>query len=249
MVRYFKWRVAIVFPLVLLQCVYLFLVGANFYYAKRASYLLHRIRTLQVDQSAIGELEKLGSEHGLRYDPTEPGNCKKIACVNIVSVNNRRMWSFLKSPTLSRLGGYVGLRKWQAVGDIEVQNDKVIGKIYGIALFTDPLSSDIEATAWQQHTLEIDACEYYALRRHHGYAFRNASNIRSFAAEVSDEASQFSREHAFQFDLNCLTSWRRCSQFSQIVPSAWGDYEDDVRWMDTHHRPDAIRHVGAKCPY
>ena len=107
---------------------------------------------------------------------------------------------------------------------------------------------EIEATAWDERKLELNLCAYYPLKRHPGYGFRKATNVRSFRALVSDAASAGNRDHAFQFNLNCLTGWRKCDQFSELMPAAWADYEEDIKWSETHPNTLAWQ-VGTEYPY
>ena len=225
---------------------YLFLICANRYYANRAAYLLQRIRALQLNNSSIAELQRLGSEHGFRYQGG--GDCADGDCLHMVLPNNQWMWSLFKSPTMVAMGQRLGLRPWVTVGDLEIKNGQVVAKIYGIWFYRDHTYLEIEATAWEQRKLEVSMCSYYPLKRHPGYAFRNASNIRSFKALVSDPASAENRRNAFQFNLDCLTGWHKCDEFSELMPAAWADYEEDGRWSGTHQNT-LVWEVGAPCPY
>jgi hypothetical protein len=226
------WRWMPVYPLVIVIGFYLFLVSANYYYAKRAAYLLHRIRALKIDDSSIAELKSLGSEHGFRYEE-EPGNCASRPCIHMVSPNNGWMLWLLRSLATASLGESVGLRAWGATGSILVENQTVTGKVYGLALFEGRLDPEIQATAWEEHEFKLD-CSYYPLKRHPGYGFRSANNIRSFRAIASEGTATENREHAFEFNLNCLTGWHRCDEFSELMPNAWADYEEDGKWWKTH---------------
>lgn len=246
-----KWRLLVISPLVAVLGFYLFLIGANYYYAKRAAYLLERIRALKIDNSSVEELRRLGSAHGLRYDgyaDTQTDKCVNIACLDMVSPSNQWMWFFLKSPTLAKVEKRAGLRPWFAVGDLEIKNGQVVGKIYGLQFYEDDTNPEIEATAWHEQKLDLDPCAYYPLKRHPGYGFRNASNERSFRVLVDDLASAENRERAFQFNLSCLTDWNKCDQFSQLMPAAWADYLEDGRWSETHSN-NLVRQLGSKCPY
>jgi hypothetical protein len=246
-----KWRLSIISPLVAVLGFYLFLIGANYYYAKRAAYLLERIRALKIDNSCVEEIRRLGSERGFRYDgyaDAQTDNCVNMACLDVVSPNNQWMWFFLRSPTLARLAAGVGLRPWFVVGDIEIKNGQVVSKIYGLKFYEDHVYPEIEAAAWQEQKLELDLCTYYPVKRHPGYGFSRASNIRSFRVLVSDSAPSDNREHAFQFNLSCLTGWHKCNQFFQLMPAAWADYEEDGRWSETHPN-NLVWQVGTKCPY
>jgi hypothetical protein len=246
-----KWRSLLISPLLAALSVYVFLISANYYYAKRAEYVLQKIRALKLDNSSIADLRRLGSEHGLRYDGyAEAGadNCVNTACLYMVSPNNQWMWLFLKSPTVAKLEERAGLRPWFAVGDIEIKNGQVVGKIYGLQFYGNHTNPEMEATAWRERKLDLDPCAYYPLKRHPGYGFRNASNVRSFSVLVDDSASAENREHAFQFNLSCLTGWHKCDQFSQLIPAAWADYQEDGRWSETHLN-NLVWQVGTECPY
>jgi hypothetical protein len=232
-------------------CLYLFLIGTNYYYANRAAYLLQRVRTLPLDDSSIDELRRLGSEYGFHYE--EASNCAEtpdVGCMNIVSTNNQWMWKpLLKSRPLLEMAEHLSLRPWYAVGDIEVENAHVNAKIYGLAFSEDEYRPKIEVATWHERKLERTVCSCYALKRHPGYAFSNASNIRSFTVSVSDLATPENRRNAFQFNLKCLIGWHKCDNFSELVPAAWADYQEDGRWSETHHPDHLVWQIGTPCPY
>jgi len=221
-------------PLVIVLGFYFFLIGANYYYANRAAYLLERIRALQLDNSSIAELRHLGLERGFRYE--EGGDCTSRPCIYMVKPNNQWMWFLFRSPSRAKVGEHLGLRPWVTAGDIEIENGAVIGKVYGVGFYEGQIYPEIEAAAWEVQKLDITPCMYFPLKRHPGYAFTNADNIRSFTVWVSDLASAENRNDAFQFNLKCLTHWHRCNQFSEIMPMAWVDYEEDGKWSETHPR-------------
>jgi hypothetical protein len=241
------WLLLIYCSFAVLGC-YLFLICANYYYASRAAYLLQRIRALQLNNSSIAELQRLGSEHGFRYQ--EGGDCTDGDCLHMVLPNNQWMWLLFQSPTMFKIGERLGLRPWVTVGDIEIKNGLVVANIYGLGFYKvgNYPEIKIEATAWRRHKLEVAICDYYPLKRHPGYAFRNASNIRSFSVLVSDPASAENRQNAFRFNLTCLTGWHKCDQFAELMPAAWTDYQEDGKWAETN-RDNLVRQLGSPCPY
>lgn len=210
----------------------LFLVGANYYYARRAAYLGGRIRDLKVDNSSIEELKRLGSEHGLRYEAAS--NCATKPCVHMVSPDNRWMRSLLIPLARADIGQNIGLKAWQASGDILIDNGQVTGKIYALAIFTGNLFPDIQVSASDQRHSELDSCTYRPLKRHPGYEIRSASNVRALRVIVSDGASEDNRNRAFQFTLNCLNPWVTCDRLSDFMPLAWADYQSDLKWVREH---------------
>ena len=212
-------------PLVLGFC--LFLVGANYYYAQRATYLLDRIRDMPLNDSAAIELKTLGSEHGFRYE--EATNCENSPCINMVAPNNLWMHYLLTSRFTAWIGRILKLRAWLAVGDIELEKHEVIGNVYGLAFFEGQSDPEMEVTAWEERTFDPTSCPHYPRDRHSGYCFWNANNIRFFKAKISSDTSSENREHAFQFNLLCLRSGYKCDHFSDLMPAAWADYEEDAR--------------------
>jgi hypothetical protein len=114
------------------------LVGANYYYAQRAKYLLERIRQMPADNSAIAELRRVGSEHGFRYEETT--NCGSMPCIHLVAPNNSWLRSLLISTPLRRLTAQklkdglprldtlLGLRPWQPLGTSKLKISKSSGR-------------------------------------------------------------------------------------------------------------------------
>jgi hypothetical protein len=240
-----RWWLLLIYPAAAVVGFYLFLIGANYYYAGRAAYLLQRIRGLRLDNSSVAELRRLGSEHGFRYE--EASDCAD-GCIHMVSPNNQWMWLPFKSPLLAKIGEDLGLRPWGTVGDIDIEKGQVVGNIYGLGFYRDRNYPEIEVSAWNKRKLEVTLCTYYPLKRHPGYAFRNASNVRSFSVLVSDPASAENRQSAFQFNLKCLVGRHKCDQFSELMPAAWADYQEDGKWSETHPNT-LVWQIGTPCPY
>jgi hypothetical protein len=245
-----KLRLSLISLVSVVICLYLFLIGANHYYANRAGYLLEQVRILPLDNSSVDELRRLGSARGFRYEKgPNCGDTPGTSCLDMVSTNNHWMWKpLLRSRRLIEIGEHIGLRPWVTVGDIAIENGQVIGTVYGLEFFKDEYNPRIEVAAWHEIKLERTVCSYHALKKHPGYAFGNASNIRSFTVSVSDLATSENRQNAFQFNLKCLTGLHKCDNFSELMPAAWADYEEDSRWLETH--PNSLTwEVGTPCPY
>jgi hypothetical protein len=47
--------------------------------------------------------------------------------------------------------------------------------------------------------------------------------IHGLQADLTTSAGPTEREHAFDFNLSCLTSWRGCVRPCQLMPSVWRD--------------------------
>ena len=211
---------------------YFSLVGANYYYAMRATYVLQRIRDLKIDNSSIEELKRLGSEHGLRYETA--ANCAIAPCVQMVSPNNGWMRSLLIRLARANIEQQIGLRAWQVAGDIVIENGQVTGKIFALETFTGNVFPETQVSTSDQRHSELNSCTYRPLKRHPGYEIHKASNVRALRVIVSDQTSQENRKHAFQFNLDCLTSWRRCDQLSDFMPLASADFQSDQAWVQEH---------------
>ncbi len=242
--RMHKWWLLVICPIVAVLGSYLVLIAANCYYANRAAYLLERIRDLRLDSSGILELKRLGSEHGFLYKETS--DCPRL-CIYMASPNNEWMRTLLKSLSLSEIGKHIGLKPWVAVGDIEIENGQVIGKSYDLVFYQESGYPEIEVSVSDERELKVTPCVYYPLKRHPGYAFAKAGNIRSFRALVSPAGSLENRQNAFQFNLKCLTEWHQCNRFSELMPAAWADYEEDRKWSEMHPN-NIVWDAGTKCP-
>ena len=229
--RLTKWGL-LVFLVLTPVIFYLFLIEANYYYATRADYILQRIRDLKIDDSSIEELKRLGSEHGLRYEA--PANCAGTPCAHLVSPSNGWMRSLLIPLARIDLGQRIGLRAWHVAGDILIENGQVTGKIYALEILNDNVFPETQVSASDKHRSEYDSCIYRPLKRHPGYEIHKASNVRGLRVIVSDEVSQENRGRAFQFNLDCLTSWRRCAQLSDFMPLASADFQSDQEWVREH---------------
>lgn len=208
------------------------MIAANYYYSREAARLLQDIRALQVSPSSVEELRQVAARDGLRLDV--PGNCGAEICAYYLSPDKLWMHSLLSRPFLAKLSPYVGLRRWFAVGGVLVKETQPVGKWFGVQMFDDKPYSSVEVVTWEEPDLLTGDCWYYPLKRHPGYEFRTPANVHQFEIFVSPSASVQNRDHAFQFDLHCLTSSRKCGQFSDFVPAAWVDFEDDKQWVEAN---------------
>src|ERR1700677_1671515 len=132
---------------------------------------------------------------------------------------------------LSEFGNAVGLRGWRAVGMLN--NQPMPEKVYALGLLKKRPDPDNDVSAWEERKFRLNACVYYPAQRHPGYGFTGASNVRSFKAEISESTVDQNRQHAFQLNLTCLIGWQRCDKFSELMPAAWADFQDDNQWFDT----------------
>ena len=55
-----------------------------------------------------------------------------------------------------------------------------------------------------------------------------------------DYATRLEREHAFDFDLSCLTSFLGCRAVCKLMPSAWLDYQKEAREKGWPLMPDEL---------
>jgi hypothetical protein len=194
--------------------------------------LLQDIRALQVSPSSLGELRRVAARDGLRLDV--PANCGAEICGYYLFPDKQWMHSLLSQAFLVKVGPHVGLRRWFVVGGVFVKETQPVGKWFGVQMFEDKPNSFIEVVSSEEPDLLTKDCWYYPLKRHPGYEFRTPANIHQFEIFVSPSASVQNRDHAFQFDLHCLTSWQQCDQFSDFVPAAWVDFEDDKPWVEAN---------------
>lgn len=237
-----------IFVIILSLASYFFLFAANHYYVNRADYLLQQVRALKLDNSSIGTLKHLGSERGFRYEETPAEKFIDVPCLDYVFTNNGWLDSIFSRRMFAKLGKWAGLRPWFAVGDVEIRSGQVVGKVYAIQLDAIGNLPEFEASAWEENIPQLSVCNYYPMKRHPGYGFRNASNVRSFAALISPDASVENRKSAFEFNPKCLTRRVPCDKFSEIMPQAWADYEADAQWSETHE-DNLVWQLGAPCPY
>jgi len=226
-----KWWWLLITLFLIVIGFYLFLIGANCYYARRAAYVLQQIRALKLDNSSIEGLKRLGSEHGLRYEV--PASCVSTPCI-MVSPNNWWMRSLLIPLARTGLGRRIGLRAWQVAGYIVIENGQVTGKIYGLEILNGNVFPETQVSTSDQRHSEYNSCIYRPLKRHPGYEIHEASNVRALRVIVSDGVSEENRTRAFQFNVDCLKSWRGCDQLSEFMPAAWADYRSDQEWMREH---------------
>lgn len=227
-----KWLMAFWVPAILVCGTYFFLLGANYYYGRKAALLLQDMSGLQLGPSSGRELTRLATRDGFRLDVTS--DCGVESCTYWISPNKSWMNFLLSRTAFLRAGPWVGLRRWSAMGGVEVKAGQPVNKWFGVEMFEDKLYSSIAVVTSEESELRISDCVDFRLKRHPGYGFDGPANVPEFRIHVSPNASSQSRKHAFQFDLGCLKSWRWCDRFSDFVPNAWADLEDDNKWLEAN---------------
>jgi hypothetical protein len=173
------------------------------------------MRALQLSPSSGQELARVAARDGFRLDMTS--NCGAESCAYWVSPNKHWMDSLLSQAILLKAGPRVGLRRWSAIGGVEIKGGQPVNKWFGFEMFEDKLYSSLAVVTYEERELRISDCVDFRLKRHPGYGFSENDNVpHAFRIHASPAASAQNLEHAYHFDLGCLTNWRWCDRLSDL---------------------------------
>jgi hypothetical protein len=128
----------------------------------------------------------------------------------------------LTVPWLTR----VGLKPWGAVALAGVKQGTVCYEEYSIGTignYNQQLRGSVANTLSSNHSQpggdEVGYDVRFGVVRTYTY---------TLAVNITKRATEAEREHAFDFDLSCLTSFRGCRAVCELMPSAWLDYQREA---------------------
>lgn len=191
--------------------------AANLRTRHHAEALLQDVRTIRVGESTSAEVLRI-----VQHYPAV-GSGSSSSCASDESHSIR-----IANDTVNRLGFAVpwlrilGARPSGIVVMFLLKSGRVCYMSYGFGAAVSVL--DLEAEAIERvFDCDVNAPDYS--RGACYFTSEGAERIyRRLTAEVSNLANSPQRQHAFGFDLSCLTSIRGCQNLCEMNPSVWKDY-------------------------
>jgi hypothetical protein len=203
---------------------YLFLLGANFYYRKTAEHLLNDIHVL--GSSSMTCVAANGLLAGRYLAQPVPG-------ATMYSVNNYWLTRLLVKLRITQPTGYAGLRPWLVRASVTCQDQRIDGNWFTVIIGATG-AGDLSISSWARPSSPYAYCVHYSLKRHPGYVVTHASNLRRLNIRIGEEATPTEREEGSHVNLSCLTRFRPCRELPDLMPEAWKDYQSDAEWEKAH---------------
>lgn len=215
--RTIRWILQGVFAFtIFVAAIYLFIFAVNSIYGRQAEHLLRDVGTLQVGSSNTEDVLRIMSRYGGGPSEGYASFCKSADAVYSASVGNR---------TLNRVGEKVpvlrlfGFRLWAAGVMVLLERGRVCF-VSSELVMNDSIGKwtwDFDTSALPAGTIEFPNVE------HPGYSVytQDLRDRRILRTEVTSEATDGERQHAFAFDLSCLTRIGGCKQRCELAPLVW----------------------------
>jgi hypothetical protein len=194
----------------------LLIYAANLRTRHQAEALLQEVRTIRVGESTSADVLRI-VQH---YPSALPGSASSCASDESHSIR-------IGDDVINRLGFAVpwlrilGARPSGAVAMFLLKKGQVcyVSYSFGAAVSNLDLDAEVTETVFNCNVnatgYSLEAC--YSVDE-------GASRLsRRLTAKISNLASAQQRQHAFGFNLACLTSIRGCQQLCEMNPSVWND--------------------------
>ncbi|MFZ0233300.1 MAG: hypothetical protein WAL74_09245 [Candidatus Acidiferrales bacterium] len=192
---------------------------ANLRAQRDAERLLQQVRTLNLDESAAADVERIVGQFGA-IDMPFPGYCESVDWVRSIEVS---------SPSLNRIGRKIpwlrwfGNPAWDAQAHFAISQGRLCFVEYSISANPSPpllgtffvLNSRAD---YHRPFLQTPEFSY-------GVGLRNLHYFHDLSASVTTLGGPKDHQRAFDFDLSCLSRLGGCRGVCELMPSAWIDYQ------------------------
>jgi hypothetical protein len=190
---------------------------ANFRTQKAAETLLRGVQKLKVGESTEEDINRVVAEHSAESRIGHFNFCGVGAETHRTVIGNSILnWLGYRSKVLRPFGN----RVWRVEADFVVDKGKLCfvqfvlqtsDPRYGLQITSSSIATqDSEDTKVVPYAVDAGT-RYYT---------------RYVRIETTTLAAEEERQHAFDFNLACLSRLRGCTTRCEVVPSAWLDYEE-----------------------
>lgn len=189
--------------------------SANLRTRHQAEALLRDVRSIRVGESTTADVLRIVQ----RYPSALPGSASSCAADESHSI-------LIANDIINRLGfaapGFriLGVRPSGVVVMFLLENGQVCYMSYAFGAALSDLELEAEVTE-RLFDCDVNATEYPEAC--YSVAEGSIRLTRRLTAELSNLASPQQRQHAFGFDLSCLTKIRGCRRLCEMNPSVWRD--------------------------
>ncbi len=203
---------------VLILTIYLAIFAVNSMHRRNAESLLRDVRTLKVGESKTEDVQRIMFRYGGGPTQGHSSFCDSADAAYGTSVGSR---------TLNRVGQavpilrHLGLRPWTLGVMVLSEQGRVCFVSYQLFM-----NDSVGKWTWSFRSWALPAGKMETPNREHpGYSVRTQDlrDLRILWSEVTTQATEEERLHAFTFDLSCVTRVGGCKQRCEVAPFAWQD--------------------------
>jgi hypothetical protein len=213
---------------------------------RRAERLLHDLRQLQVGKSTFEDARAVIVGHGGGVPPYDHSGCSAAHCTFVVGLTHypllTRLWGRYSSIEAEyyalRALPPLGLQDWESGADVRV--DGGIVTHIGYRVFVRGSGGwvlgyiAVEDRAAAKHLRDLMGQRPYYV---HWFNITTVGGGEGIQSTLTPQANAEERNHAYDFNYDCLTRVGGCTSLCQIAPLAFADYVKEtgrMPWLDEH---------------
>jgi hypothetical protein len=188
---------------------------ANFRTQKAADALLREVQRLNVGESTEEDINRIVAELSAESRIEHFNLCGAGVETHRTVIDNGVLnWLGYRAKILRPFGN----RVWRVEADFVVDRGKLCFLLYVLRTFDTHYALEITSSSIAEQDSEDTKVVPYEV------SVGTRLNIRYVRTETTTQASEEERQHAFDFDLACLSRLRGCSIRCEVVSSARLDY-------------------------
>ena len=193
---------------------------ANFRTQKAAEDLSREVRVLKIGESTEQDVQRIVAENSAESRIDHFNLCGVGAETHRTVIGNGILnWLGYRAKILRPFGN----RVWRVEADLVVDKGKLCFVEFVLRTFDPRYDLEIASSSIAEQDSEDSNMEPYRV------SVGSQRNIRYMRTETTTQATEEERQHAFDFDLACLSRFRGCSVLCEVVPSAWVDYQEKTK--------------------
>lgn len=186
------------------------------YRCARAVRLIESVRKFKIGVTSSEEVRQLSERYGGEFHPAQSTNVPLTNAQSYVLT----VWSpyvLIRGNALPMPGP--GLRIWGVMAMLYIE-DGHLAEVHLMVAVRRSDGLDLSSNVEVRKNLMVgpEGATYYVVEPH-----VTGPPTEALRAEVSPGASSEERRKAFDFNTNCLTSFRECRHVCEVSPGAWKD--------------------------
>ena len=218
-------RILRLLALLITMCVVgcVLMLAARVHLKRTAQSLLTDMRSLRVESSTASDVQTIVRRYDGLADDSAAANCQSGDAGYSIRIANETI------NRVGRLFGFarrLGFQPSGVVATFALSKDRLCYAAYSVQSMLQGQQQEllvgVELVANKKNPSPQGG--FYELNY-----WRSKLQYQHFVAQLSDNATPKQREHAFDIQLSCLERPTGCRTPSEVMPSAWQDYETKAR--------------------
>jgi hypothetical protein len=201
---------------------------ANLRAQENARALLQEVRALRIGESTEKDVLRIVQQYGGEAGNSVYGLCPTADKKHSVAIRSGGLKSYVRgmAPFRMVLLQLLGYPTWEAGADFNSDHGQVCSVQYH--LYTSPTRNFVSLhLSVNYHVALPNLPSPYDVP--YGVSVKHGKDSAIFWVELTNEATEEQKQHAFDFDLSCLKRYGRCQSGCEVMPSAWLDYQEKAR--------------------